>query len=175
MVRPPSSVDVKLDLKVASISGRWEPNDAERLAAWELYVELITRVAVVPLDHGLLREALSSLYSLFGSSRDVLRRYGPTVAEPKRSGEYNLGYLVVVMLNYAVRPVLSYWHPELEVWEATRPTDRSRLEHEQAWSRAPELRAALDEARTHLSAYAGLLAAACGVPDLSAAIPQRAP
>jgi hypothetical protein len=171
MINPPKSVEVKLDLKVASIVGKWEPNDAERHAAWELYVELITRVALVPLRHGLLREALTSLHSLFGSSRDVLRRYGPTVAEPKRNSEYNLGFLIVFMLNYAIRPVLEYWHPELEAWEEQRPTRSPRLDHERAWSRSTELRIALEAVRGHLSAYAGLLATACGVPDLSTTIP----
>lgn len=171
MVRPPKTVEVQLDLKLISITGTWEPNDAERAAAWELYVELLTRVTVVPLQHGLLREALSSMYSLFGSTREVLRRYGPDVAAPKRNGEYNLGFLVVVMLNYAMRPVLSYWHPELEAWECSRTPEVSRVDHERAWPRAAELRAALDLTREHLSAYADLLAKACGVPDLRAAIP----
>ena len=171
MVRPPKTVEVKLDLKLVSVSGIWEPNDTERAAAWELYVELITRIGVVPLENGLLSEALSSLYSLFGSSREVLRRYGPDVAEPKRSGQYNLGYLVVVMLNFALRPVLSYWHPELQAWEHVRPADVSPLDHERAWPRADELRAILDDAREHLDIYATTLAAACGVPDLRAAIP----
>jgi hypothetical protein len=175
VVRPPSSVQVKLDLKLASISGTWEPNNAERRAAWELYVELITRIAVVPLEYGVLREALTSLHSLFDSSREVLRRYGPTVAEPRRDGQYNLGYLVVVMLNYAVRPVLAYWHPELQAWEADRPTGRAQLEHELAWPRVEELRGALDETRRHLAAYAALLAAACGVPDLGTTIPPPRP
>jgi hypothetical protein len=49
--------------------------------------------------HGLLREPLSSLYSLFGIVREVLRRYGTEVAEPKRDGNYNPGYLAV-MVNY---------------------------------------------------------------------------
>jgi hypothetical protein len=171
MVRPPKSVEVKLDLKLVSVSGTWEPNQAERAAAWELYVELITRIGVVPLENGLLRETLNSLYSLFGSSREVLRRYGPDVAEPKRNGEYNLGYLVVLMLNYALRPVLSYWHPELQAWEHTRPYNQSPLDHERGWDRADELRTILDDARSHLSVYANLLATACGVPDLRAAIP----
>ena len=79
MVRAPKSVEVGLDLKFFKITGTWEPNDAERLAAWELYVELITRVAVVPLPagEGLLREALTSLYTLFGATRDILRRARP--------------------------------------------------------------------------------------------------
>ena len=42
-MRAPKTVEVGLDLKNFKISGTWEPNDAERKAAWELYVELITR------------------------------------------------------------------------------------------------------------------------------------
>ena len=170
MVRPPSKVDVKLDLKLFAVTGSWEPNDAERKAAWELYVELITRVAAVPLHDGLLREALSSLYSLFGSSREVLRRYGPSVAEPRRDGEYSFGFLVVTMLNFAIRPVLAYWHPALEDWESRRPADQSRSEYERAWPRHEELRSALDKTRDDLGVYAALLARAAGVPNLIAAM-----
>jgi hypothetical protein len=173
-VRAPKSVDVKLNLRVFEIAGTWEPNDAERHAAWELYVELVTRVSVVPLreDEGLLREALSSLYSLFATTREVLRRHGPEVAEPKRNGQYNFGYLAVAMLNFAIRPLLAQWHPLLEDWENQRPADRSRRDHEQAWQRAGELRRALTDTRQALTAYADLLATACGVPNLLAAVPQ---
>ena len=51
-MRAPQSVQVELDLKVLKIAGTWEPNEVERRAAWELYVELLTRVAVVPLRQG---------------------------------------------------------------------------------------------------------------------------
>jgi hypothetical protein len=175
-MRAPKSVEVGLDLRFFKISGTWEPNDAERLAAWELYVELMTRVAVVPLPagEGLLREALASLYSLFATTRDILRRHGPAVAEPKPDGQYNFGYLAVVILNGAIRPVLAHWHPLLEEWEATRPAGRSRAEHEEAWPQAAQLRAELDALRASLTQYAALLAAACGVPDLSAAMPKPA-
>ncbi len=62
-VQAPKSVQVELDLKLVKIAGTWEPNEVERRAAWELYVELLTRVAVVPLarEEGLVREALASL------------------------------------------------------------------------------------------------------------------
>ncbi|MFE9607878.1 hypothetical protein [Streptomyces sp. NPDC006012] len=164
---------MRLNLRVLEISGTWEPNDVERRAAWEVYVELVTRISVVPLreDDGLLREALSSLYSLFGSTREVLRKYGPDVAEPKKNGQYNFGYLAVAMLNHGVRPLLAAWHPALEDWESRRPADRSRRDHEQAWSRAGELRAALRDTRGVLTDYADLLADACGVPNLGAAVP----
>src|SRR5437016_864259 len=57
-VRGPKSVQVGLNLYFLQISGTWEPNEDERKAAWELHVELVTRIAVVPLgaDDGLLRE-----------------------------------------------------------------------------------------------------------------------
>jgi hypothetical protein len=169
-LRRPSSVQVSLNLHVLQISGTWEPNDVEGKAAWELYVELVTRIAVVPLGahEGLLREALSSLYSLFATTRDILRRYGPEVAEPKPGGQYSFGVLAVAMLNVGLRPLLARWHPALEDWEASRPPGRSRSEHEQAWEHAADLRAALDTARDVLTQYAALMAAACGVPDLLA-------
>jgi hypothetical protein len=174
-MRAPKSVEVKLDLKFLSIGGTWEPNDAERKAAWELYVELITRISVVPLRDGIAREALTSLNSLFGQARETLRRYGPEVAEPKPDGEYNLGFLTVAMLNFALRPMLSYWHPELQVWEATRPAGMSVKTHEDAWSRIAELRAALDQTRVVLTTYATVLGTACGLPDLSSATTPPAP
>jgi len=174
-MRGPKSVEVKLDLKFFSIGGTWEPNDAERRAAWVLYVELVTRISVVPLRDGIAREALSSLYALFGQSREILRRYGPEVAEPKPDGEYNLGFLTVAMLNLALRPVLSYWHPELQVWEVRRDLSQSVKAHEDAWPRIGELRAALNEVRGVLVVYSSVLATACGVPDLSSAIASATP
>ncbi|MGK5531514.1 hypothetical protein [Streptomyces sp. URMC 129] len=164
---------MRLKLPMLEASGTWEPNDAERRAAWELYVELVTRVSVVPLkaDEGLLREALTSMYSLFASTREILRRHGPAVAEPKKNGQYNFGYLAVAILNFGIRPLLARWHPALEDWENSRPADRSRRDHEQAWPQAPELRTALNTTRESLTAYADLLATACGVPSLFEAVP----
>ena len=59
-----------------------EPDETQQKAAWTLYVELITRAAVQPLDEeeGLLREVLNSLYTIFKLTRDVLRDAGPGVA-----------------------------------------------------------------------------------------------
>jgi hypothetical protein len=174
-VRGPKSVDVKLKLPGVEVSGYWEPNNEERRAAWELYVELVTRVSVVPLreDEGLLREALSSLYSLFETTREILRQHGPDIAEPKKDGQYNFGFLAVAMLNYGVRPLLAHWHPALEDWEHRRPVDHSRRDHELAWPQSDQLRTALRDTRQLLTAYADLLASACGVPNLIAAIPTR--
>lgn len=172
-MQAPKSVQVGLKLPFFEVSSTWEPNDVERAAAWELYVEMITRIAVVPLPagHGLLREALSSHYALFATTRDILRRHGPVLAEPKRDEQPNFGYLAVSMLNFGVRPMLARWHPALQTWETARPADRSPYEHEKMWPQAAALRAELETTRRSLGAFAGILARACGVPDLTAAIP----
>lgn len=169
----PKKVGVKVNLGVAELSGEWEPNDIERAAAWELYVELITRISVVPLgpDEGLLRETLSSLYSVYDSTREVLRKYGPDIAEPKLSGQYNFAYIAVTILNTGIRPLLARWHPELKDWEDQRPTGTAVTSHERSWPRAAALRAELDQTRLALTDYAAALATACGVPNLLDTIP----
>jgi hypothetical protein len=91
----PKQVQVKLTIPfIGEISGTWEPDEAERRASWELYVELVTRVAVVQLGpaEGLLREALSSLREVFGITRGILRRYGPAVAPKTAEQEPSFGY-----------------------------------------------------------------------------------
>lgn len=162
-------MQVGLNLGVLSVSGTWKPSQVERQAAWELYVELITRVAVVPLEPGvgLLREVLNSLYSLFGTTRDVLRRHGPAVAQPQTDDGHSFGELAVLVLNFELRPLLGRWHPLLEQWEAARPNSTSRTEHEVAWQHAGQLRDALEQTRTRLMAYADLLAQAACVPPLT--------
>jgi hypothetical protein len=129
---------------------------------------------VVPLQNGIVREALMSLHSLFAATREILRRYGPDVAEPKRNGEYNFGYLAVAMLNFVLRPLLSTWHPALQSWEAQRASEVSLGEHETAWEQISKLREEIERTRQDLLKYATVLATACGVPDLSTAVPRGA-
>lgn len=75
------------------------------------------------------------------------------------------------MLNYGIGPLLAHWHPALEDWENRRPADFSRRAHEQAWDRADDLRTAMGDTQTALTAYADLLASACDVPNPLEAIP----
>ena len=76
------SIELDLNLLFFRIKGKWKPDQQEKNAAWELYVELVTRISVVELkkSEGILREALNSLYSLFPTTRQVLRKYGPSIA-----------------------------------------------------------------------------------------------
>lgn len=163
---------VKVSLKlpyIGDIQGTWEPDEAERDAAWEMYVELITRISVAELkpDEGLLREALSSLYSLFDTTRQILRKYGPRVAQPKGKERISFGYVAVAILNTVLRPVLAKWHPLLLDHEAKKSASLSPSEHESRWERYEELRQVLNGVRTVLIQYAELMAEVAGVPSLA--------
>ncbi|HET7501309.1 MAG TPA: hypothetical protein VFK02_09915 [Kofleriaceae bacterium] len=158
----------KVTVKLPGIEGEWVADKAQQTAAWEMYVELITRVSVQPLGHdeGLLREALASLHALFGETRRILRTYGPDVARPERKKYLSFGGIAVDVMNVWLRPFLSKWHPRLQDHESRRPADASPHQHEAAWAEADALRAALDELRGKLILYADLLAEACEIPSL---------
>lgn len=161
-------VKVKITLPViGGVEGTWVADEDQQRAAWEMHVELVTRITIVPLgpDEGLLREALSSFYSLFPTTRGILREYGPSIAR-SRHGDISFGYLAVAILNTVLRPVLARWHPELTKYEAERPPTTSVTDHERAWAHARELRTEIDRARRILLEYADLLAEVAGVPSL---------
>jgi|SRR5215217_7950189 hypothetical protein len=147
--------------------GKWVADDTQQRAAWEIYVELVTRISVVGLrpNEGLLSEALSSLYTLFDSTRETLRRYGPEVAQPTADGTLSFGLLSLTLLNTVLRPVLAKWHPLLMDYESTRAENVSPLEHERNWDKNAELRRVLNEdVRGAMVKYADLFAQAAGVP-----------
>jgi hypothetical protein len=162
------TVSLNLPFGLGGISGTWNPDEEERKAAWEMYVELITRISVQELKpgEGLLSEALGSLYTLFGTTRDILRRYGPGVAMPKKGSDLSFGIIAVRVLNEALRPLLATWHPELEHHESLRPPEVSVRDHERNWRRADELRADLNELRAVLRTYADYLGKVADVPSL---------
>lgn len=165
----PKQVTVRMAIPMlGDITGVWEPVEAERKAAWELYAELATRVSTVELgpEDGFLREALSSFYSLFGTTRDILRRYGPGVAPRRGPGEITFGALAVTVLNQALRPVLATWHPRLAAYESLRPADVDPVSYERGWEHAAALREEIARVREVLVALANALSEVAGSADL---------
>ena len=163
----PKLVNVKIDLKfpgIGGISGTWEPDDSEVRAAWELYVEMVTRTPIggFSSQEGSLREALDSIYSLFDTTRGILRKYGPGVARPKSGHELSFGYLAVSMLNLVLRPLLTEWHPKLHSWER----DNQHLD-ESEWDGRSDFLNALTETKVQLEQYADLFAEVADVPELT--------
>jgi hypothetical protein len=153
---------------IGKITGTWKADAQEQAAAWELYVELVTRISVAELkpDEGLLRESLTSLYTIFTVTRDILRRHGPSVAKPKPGSDVSFGYLAIHILNYGIRPVLAKWHPLLLDYEHDKPPSVSVFDHERQWEQAEELRRILNETRLVLMEYTNLLAQVAGIPHL---------
>ena len=164
-----TSVAVSLKLPfLGDINGTWEPDETEQRAAWEMYVELVTRVSLVELQpgEGLLHEALASLYTLFDSTRKILREYGPAVARPKGEGELSFGYLAIAIINCVIRPLLTKWHPRLLHYQSMQTGTISSVLYEQQWEDSDRLRQELNNAYIILREYADLLAQIAEVPPL---------
>ena len=160
---------------IGGIEGTWEPDESEKKAAWEMYIELVTRITVAKLgqDEGLLREALSSIYSLFATTRNILREYGPGIAQPKGNDNISFGFLAVAVLNTVLRPLLAKWHPLLKDYEDLRPGNISSVEYERAWGHYNALRKEIDDTRLVLTNYANLLAKVAGVPSMIIEVPGQ--
>lgn len=141
-----------------------EIGEAERIAAWNLYVELATRISTQELDddHGLMSSALDSLYSMFKTTRSVLREGGPAVAQ----GEQSFGAIAVTMLNSGLRPFTGYWHPLMEDYKARKPDDVTLYEWEQQWERREAFRDGLRELQQGLAQYVESLGKMAGVINL---------
>jgi hypothetical protein len=131
-------------------------SDRERKVAFDIQVELATRVGLQPLggEDGVLREALTSLYSLFTFIRSRLQ----DSAEPLP----NLEPVAYRLLNDVLRPFLSRWHPRLLAHEQRRPEGTGAREYEQSWTAAPALRADLAELAGPLREMAAELAEISG-------------
>ncbi|MFE3942705.1 TIR domain-containing protein [Streptomyces sp. NPDC059118] len=146
------------------------PGPVERAAAFDLQVELATRVGVQPLgpDDGSLREALTSLHSLFATTREVLHRVAAASPPP-----LVLPHIAFVLANQHLRPFLSTWHSALRQYEDTCPPGRSAIEYERLWPRAVDMRAHLSDLRVPLSSTAEELAALCGIDLLHPTEPEE--
>lgn len=162
------SISYSHDSLVETIEGIWEPTECERNAAWDMYVELVTRIPIAQVKPGesSLQVCLNSLYKLFGATREILRKYGPFVARPRSEGQISFGYLSVKILDIVLRPFLVKWYPMLVDYESTRKSSVSAREHERKWVKYEALKKGLDDVRAALLQYAQLLARASEVPSL---------
>lgn len=139
----------------------FENDEAQQKAAWSLYVELSTRIAVEQLGEGegILREALTSLYNVFGITRQILREAGPEIAQ----GPESFGAVAIDVLNKGLRPLLVKWHPLLKIYEEQKPADKTTVEHENDWARGKELRKELNQVREQMAIYVEALAKIAGI------------
>ncbi len=93
-----------LKIKMGFLEGEFAPRDPDRGAAWELYIELLTRITTQYLspDAGDEKAALDSVYAIFPLTREILRRHG--------SGCGEFAKLAIPVLNQIIRPFTAKWH-----------------------------------------------------------------
>ena len=118
-------------------------------AAWELYVEMLTRVVTQPLpvETGDEETALDSVYSLFPITREVLRRRGRRAI--------NFTKIAVPILNQIVRPFTAKWHGKRLAGDLADEDIRN------------EFRDELATLQEDLRNYNRMLAVIAGVEDLT--------
>lgn len=138
-----------LKVKTPFLDLEWKPQDEDKAAAWELYVELLTRITTQPLadNHGDEQAALTSVYSIFPTTRDVMKRNGRHCVEFTK--------IAILVLNQKIRPFTAKWH---------------RLASEGAFSdegKCEEFRAELDTLQKILKVYTQMLSDMAGVEDLT--------
>jgi hypothetical protein len=102
-----------------------EVTEGQAKAAWALYIELSTRIFSQELKkgEGSIREALTSFYSIFETTRNVLKEAGPDAAD----GPESVGPIAINILNEGIRPFLVKWHTSLTRFENS---EKMRLQKE---------------------------------------------
>lgn len=116
------------------------PSDAERLAAWRIFIELVSRIATQPLAEGtgLLSEALTSLNQLFDFVRAELKQFPLSSARGlcAASSQDSVTAISLRILNDSLRPFLAKWHARLINWQNQNPSKSDEQWEENAACRA---------------------------------------
>lgn len=138
-----------LKIKTPFLEAEWHPKEKDKGAAWELYIEMLTRIVTQPLpkEHGDEATALKSIYRLFSLTREIIKRYGRECIEFTK--------IAIVVLNQIVRPFTAKWHKEL----IAGAFDDSQ--------KCNEFRKELSELQITLEHYTKMLSDMAGVEDLT--------
>ena len=138
-----------LKISAPFLEMEWNPAEPDKDAAWELYIELLTRITTQPLskEDGDEETALQSVYSLFGLTRSIIKSHGRDCREFTK--------IAVVVLNQIVRPFTAKWH-KASVSGELKKTDVCK-----------EFRDELDELQVKLRVYTKMLSEMSGVEDLT--------
>ena len=138
-----------LKIKTPFLEMDWVPKDEDKDAAWELYIELLTRITTqqLPAEHGDEATSLDSVYKLFGITRDVIKRRGRLCMEFSK--------ISVVILNQKIRPFTATWHREMIAGAFENP------------EQCRQFRSELGQLQSVLIIYTKMLADMAGVEDLT--------
>lgn len=138
-----------LKIKAPYLEMEWKPSEPDKNAAWQLYIEMLTRVATQDLaaSHGDEKSALESVYSLFPITRAIIKDTGRDCIEFTK--------IAVVVLNQKIRPFTAKWHKESLSGAFEDPV------------RCKQFRVELTMLQKTLHTYTAMLADMAGIEDLT--------
>ena len=138
-----------LKINAIFLEMEWNPSEPDKKAAWDLYIELLTRITTQKIDdgHGDERTALTSIYSLFSTTRDIIKDNGKDCIEFTK--------IAIVVLNQVIRPFTAKWHG-IAVSGGFENSDT-----------CSNFRQELNELQIKLHIYTQMLAQMAGVEDLT--------
>lgn len=139
----------KVRIKTGFVDAEIHFSDVDKTAAWELYIELLTRISTqyLPPEDGDEKSALDSIFALFKLTREIIKKNGPR--------SINFTRIAIVVLNQVIRPFTARWH-RLSLGGAFNDPHQCGVFRE-------ELRAL----QASLRNYTRLLAEMAGVEDLT--------
>ena len=93
---------IKLNVGFAEME--FKATEDDQIAAWDMYVELLTRITTQPLEDGTGDEetALTSVFNLFAITREILKTKGRQAN--------NFTKVAIIVLNQVIRPFTAKWH-----------------------------------------------------------------
>ncbi len=138
---------LKINLKFLEME--WSPKEADKDSAWELYIEMLTRISTQYLEpeEGDEATALESIHALFGLTRNIIKKY-------KRDC-FEFTKIAIVVLNQIIRPFTAKWHREL-LADGFNDAQKCKLFREE-----------LNQLQDKLRTYTKMLADMASVEDLT--------
>jgi hypothetical protein len=138
-----------LKIKTPFLEMDWNPSEPDKDAAWELYIELLTKTATqkLPDKEGDEKTSLESIHSLFAITRTIIKSYGRSCIEFTK--------IAIVILNQVIRPFTAKWH---------KKSIKTNFKDSKV---RKEFRSELAQLQKTLILYTKMLADMAGVEDLS--------
>jgi hypothetical protein len=138
-----------LKIKTPFLEMDWNPQEADKNAAWDMYIELLTRITTQPLaeQHGDENTALDSIYSLFPITRQIIKDNGRDCIEFTK--------IAIIILNQKIRPFTAKWH-KLSLEGAFKNEEQCKI-----------FRQELRDLQNILSTYSAMLADMADVENLT--------
>jgi hypothetical protein len=150
-----TAVSVGLPFGLGSTTYDTRPLD--RIVAWKLYVQLVTRKAALPFnsDRDRVDEVLNSLFELFGVARELLLELRPADI----AASSGVAELIIRVLNDGLRPYLTRWQSDFRHWwrlasAAPEYSDLTPVELQKRYPSFSELVADLQKMNTELLKFA---------------------